>query len=156
MKPSEILASLSGVSIPIFGIQWQPPVPEITIARHLIRELEDRRVLYREYEAEGAQYCVSSIDHIRSTLTHALKNADEGSELYERLQRMREAARKFCDAIQASSVESSSHAAQRSVLRRALFELRQIFGLCIGELAIGYGLDVHDEQATIIPFNTRL
>jgi len=69
---------------------------------------------------------------------------------------MRDAARKFCDAIQANSVESSSHAAQRSVLRRELFMLRQIFGLCIGELAIGYGLDVHDELATIIPFNTRL
>jgi hypothetical protein len=153
MKAKEILASLSGVSIPIFGIQWQPAMPDITTARHLIRELENRRVLYREYESEGTQYCVSSVDQIRSVLTSALKNADEGSELYKRLQKMRAASRKFCDAVQASAVVSSSQAVQRSVLHRELIKLRQVVGLCVGELAIGYGLDVHDELALIIPFN---
>ena len=155
MRAKEILASLSGVSIPIFGIQWQPALPEITIARHLIRELEDRRVLFRDYEAEGPQYCVSSVEHIRSALTDFLKKADESSELYKRLQKMRTACRKFCDEIQKRSVSSGALALQRSVLHRELFRLRSVIGLCVGELSVGYELDVDDELASIIPFKPR-
>lgn len=152
MKAKEILASLSGVSIPIFGIQWQPAKADITIARHLIRELEDRRALYRDYEAEGASYCLSSVEDIRGYLTAAVKDASEGTELYKRIQKMRVACREFCDAIQSPAFVTSPNTVQRSLLHRHLFKLRSTFGLCIGELSIGYGLDVDDDLASIIPF----
>ena len=152
MKAKEVLASLTGISIPIFGIQWQPPVADIKIARDLIRELEDRRVLFREEENEGASYCVSSVDHIRSVLTASIKHSSEGSELYKRLQKMRNACRKFCDALQSPGMSTAAYAVQKSVLKRELIKLRSVFGLCVGELSVGYDLDVDDELATIIPF----
>lgn len=43
MRFKEILARITGVSVPIFGIQWQPTTPQIKVVRDLMRELEDKK-----------------------------------------------------------------------------------------------------------------
>ncbi|MCR4274320.1 hypothetical protein, partial [Escherichia coli] len=45
------------------------------------------------------------------------------------------------------------HPVQISILKRALFKLRQKCGNSLAEIAVTYGLDVDDELAIIIPFN---
>ena len=45
MKFREIAARMTGLSIPIGGVSWQPP-SDVTKARSIINFLEDRRVLY--------------------------------------------------------------------------------------------------------------
>lgn len=65
---------------------------------------------------------------------------------------MRTACRKFCDALQSPSMTSSTYVVQQSILKRELTKLRAVFGLAVGELSIGYDLDVDDELAVIIPF----
>ena len=52
MTFKQILSRLTGISCPVFGIQWNPPEPEITVAQRVISFLEDRRVLYNPFDLE--------------------------------------------------------------------------------------------------------
>ena len=44
-----IISRLTGISTPIFGISWNPPELEQTVAKELLAYLEDRRYLYSPY-----------------------------------------------------------------------------------------------------------
>jgi hypothetical protein len=54
MKFKEIVNRLSSITMPIFGVSWKPKMPDVTVARRVIRYLEDRRVLYVPYDVEIA------------------------------------------------------------------------------------------------------
>jgi hypothetical protein len=153
MKFEEILSSITGISVPIFGVQWQPPAPEVRIARDLIRELEDRRVLYRPYEMEGPQDCLGSVKDMRGNLTTALQRLTAEGPLLKQLQRLRRACRHFCDIIGSVGFSQAAKPVQRSLLTRELAKLRDTAGAVIGAIALSYGLNVDDELASIIPFN---
>ncbi|WP_139165767.1 DUF6650 family protein [Chromobacterium amazonense] len=62
MKFREIISRITGFSIPIFGIQWNPPEAECAAAKRVLTFLEDRRVLYVPSEMEVPHYCVV-VDH---------------------------------------------------------------------------------------------
>jgi len=153
MHFKEILAQLTGVSVPIFGVQWKPITVEVTVARDLIRILEDKRVLYRPEEMEGATYCLHSVESIRHALTTSLQQVTTGTPIAKQLDRMRRAGREFCDVVGSPKFGSAQYPVQSSILRRELTKLRSTFGSAVGTLAIAYGLDVEDELASIIPFN---
>jgi hypothetical protein len=52
MKFERILKNITGISTPIFGIQWNPPVVEINIAKDIILFLEDKRILFNPIDME--------------------------------------------------------------------------------------------------------
>jgi len=149
----EILSRVTGFSVPIFGIQWNPPVPEVRVARELMRELEDRRVLYSPVEMEGAQHCVTSIFELRRALTESTKMLDTSSNLYKQVQRIRRACRVFCDFVGSTAFSTAPIPIQISILNQELGKLRQVTGKAVGEICIAYGLDVEDELASVIPYN---
>jgi hypothetical protein len=68
MKFSEIANRLTGISIPLGGVSWQPNDLAVSAARRLIAFLEDRRVLYAPEELEMPQHCVHSVLEIRHFL----------------------------------------------------------------------------------------
>jgi hypothetical protein len=156
MHFKEILTQITGVSVPIFGIQWKPVIAEVTVARELIRILEDKRVLYRPEEMEGATYCLHSVENIRHQLTSSLQQVTTGTHIAKQLDRMRRSAREFGDVIGSPKFGVAPHPVQRSILRRELTKLRATFGSAVGALAIAYGLDVEDELASVIPFNNAV
>ena len=55
-KPSiafkEIASRITGISIPVFGVSWNPPEAERKIVRETFIFLEDRRALYNDFAHE--------------------------------------------------------------------------------------------------------
>lgn len=118
-----------------------------------MRELEDKRVLYRPEEMEGAHYCVHSVTDMRQKLTAAMQQVDGDSPLYKQLQKIRKASRDFCDVVGSPKFDAAPFPVQKSLLSRELARFRQSVGGAVGAISIAYGLDVEDELASIIPFN---
>ena len=157
MRYKTILASITGISSPIFGIQWTPPTLDIKIAEDLVKFLEDRRVLFKPTEMEDANHCAQSVLDIRSEVTMALqRQSDERSPLCKQLRKMRSACRRFSDKIGTDGFKRFDLVIQKSILERELFLLRETFGETIAEIAIAHGLDVEDDLAKILPFNNPL
>ena len=153
MHFKEILASVTGVSIPIFGIQWKPVMAEVTVARSVLRTLEDKRVLYRPQEMEGAEYCLRSVEGMRHALTGALQQVNSETHLGKQFAKIRRACREFCDIVGSPAFIQSVPPIQRSLLSRELVKLRKTVGGAVAAIAIAYGLDVEDDLASIMPFN---
>lgn len=154
MKHKKILASITGISCPIFGLQWTPPTLDVSVAQDVITFLEDRRVLFNPVGMENADHCVKSVQMIRKEVTDGLQRlSDVHSPLGKQLRKMRDAARKFIDKIGNQAFQQFDIVIQASILERELFKLREAFGKSIAEISISHGLDVEDELAVIIPFN---
>jgi len=151
----EIASRLTGFSIPIFGISWQPDESDVKIAKRVINFLEDRRVLYSPYDLEVPRHCVSSILEIREMLTGEIGRLSRKTDLYNDLQLCRSACRKFLDEIQEYMIEMDRPLHMSSlngwIFCSALGELRGTFGIYISKISMSYGLDISAELARIIP-----
>ena len=101
LKFSEIVKKVTGFSTPIFGAFWNPSESERSVAKRIIVQLEDRRVLYNPSEMEVPDHCVLSVIDIRRMLSQELATLDENSPLAMFLRAMRAACQKFLDSVQA-------------------------------------------------------
>jgi hypothetical protein len=106
MKFDELKERLTGISCPFFGISWNPPQAERTIARRIIRFLEDRRVFFAPYHWEVFDHCVHSVLEIRKYLTEELQNIPEESNLLSYAKAMCIACRTFLDHTQQYNEET--------------------------------------------------
>jgi hypothetical protein len=149
VKFTEIASRMTGFSSPIFGVSWQPPTPDVAIARRMIAFLEDRRVLYEPYEVEVPNLCIRSIMRIRDFLTELIAEKAMGKDLEISLRSMRAACRKFMALI--SRIPSSDISMNNPDFNQALGELRGVIGIHVGLLALKYGLEVEDDLASILP-----
>lgn len=159
MKPrllfQEIASKITGFSTPVFGIQWEPPTKEREIAKSVVTFLEDRRVLYNLTELELPRHCISSVIEIRHFLTEKMNDLDQNDqngELAKNLRTMRAACRKFLDSAQGLDVQHFSHGSyQFWVFNNSLGEMRGIFGMCLSQILLSYGLDIEKDLASILP-----
>jgi hypothetical protein len=161
MKPSEIATRITGFSIPIFGISWDPPHADIVVARRVMTFLEDRRVLYNPFEVEVPAHCMESVLEIRRYLTDIMMEHGQADELQENLRAMRAACRRFLERMQINPQDEDSRILRRAARRglsytdfmfnQALGELRGVFGIHVAQIAVKYGLDVEDQLASIFP-----
>ncbi|MCK6484839.1 MAG: hypothetical protein HUU22_04540 [Phycisphaerae bacterium] len=154
MKFKEIASRLTGFSIPVFGVSWNPPEPEVAVARRVLTFLEDRRVLFNPYHLEVADQCVQSVVEIRRFLTNEIAALPDDSKVAEHLRGVRAACRKFLDGV---------HTGSRRILRpytpgpfeseffTELGELRASIGIRIAAIALMHGLDVEGELARTLP-----
>jgi hypothetical protein len=163
VKFSEIAGRITGISTPIFGVQWTPPRVDVDVAREVIVFLEDRRVLYSPYEAEMPEYVVRSVLDIRQFMTDCLRRGGIASELADALSAMRTACRKFIESvgerrgpelILPSPGDILHGGTPGWIFNQALGEMRGVFGLHIAQLAVRYGIDVPDQLAVILPLAT--
>jgi len=155
MKFREIISRLTGLSVPVFGVQWNPPEAECVAARRVLAFLEDRRVLYVPSEMEVPHHCVESVLRIRAFLTGELGKLDREQKLAQILRAMRAACRKFLSTVQADDHRIIQFGAEQGhfaswIFNGAVGELRGVFGVHIASLAASYGLDVEDELASIL------
>jgi len=146
-KFSEIASRINGISIPIFGVSWQPPKPERTIIRSLLTFLEDRRALYNPFAFESDHEVARSILEIRENLTDAIQQLPESSHALSNIRAMRAACREYLD----NSRDDIGMGWRHSSFFVYLGSLRTIFGYHIGQLAVMYGIDIEGELAKILP-----
>lgn len=81
MKFTDVLSRLTGLSFPVFGVSWNPPESQRSIARKIIVFLEARRVLYSPYEYETVHPVISSVVEIKNFLSSELPKINKNSEL---------------------------------------------------------------------------
>lgn len=156
MKFQEIISRVTGLSAPIFGIQWNPPEADCVAAKRVLTFLEDRRVLYVPSEMETPNHCVESVLRIREMLIGELGNLPATTELSMSLRSMRAACRKFLATVEADDRRAVSFGAEQGhfaswIFNGAVGELRGVFGVHIARLAVSHGLDVERELASILP-----
>ncbi|WP_455384345.1 DUF6650 family protein [Acidihalobacter prosperus] len=155
MKFSEIAKRLTGFSTPVFGVSWDPSESERAVAKRVIAQLEDRRVLYNPSEMEVPDQCVTSVVDIRRMLSRELGSLEDKSTLAKSLRAMRAACRKFLDSVQADERivlfgAQAGHFASWQ-FNGAVGELRGAFGIHLAQIATQYGLDIEDDLASILP-----
>ena len=155
MTFKQVLSRLTGVSCSVFGAQWNPPEAEISIAKRVITFLEDRRVLYNDYDWECPDHCVRSIIEIRHFLTDELGKLTYDNCISPHLQAMRAACRKFLDAIQANGrghiIRPFDGGMANWQFCSALGEFRANMGFRIAVLAVMYGLSINGDLEKILP-----
>lgn len=155
MRFSEIAKRVTGFSTPIFGVSWNPSESDRAVAKRIIAQLEDRRVLFNPSEMEVPGHCVMSVVDIRRILSTELGALNEKSELSNSLRAMRAACRKFLDPVQADERiirfgAQLGHFASWQ-FNGAVGELRGVFGVHLAQIAAQYGLDIEDQLASILP-----
>lgn len=151
MEPSEILRRIKSFGIPgivSLGVEW--PEADVTLARRVIKELENRRALYTDHERQNPEGCVASIKEIRKMLNDEIKSRTTENELTLSLRGMRAACLKFLEKVE-SSPGVSSEERPYWVTDGTLGELRHAFGVHIGIIAIRYNLPIEDRLASILP-----
>lgn len=146
-KFSELASRLTGISIPVFGVSWQPPAPERKTVRNLLIFLEDRRALYTPFAFEMEHQVTASVLEIRTMLTAAIQSLPETSEAIPRIRAMRIACREYLD----KSNEPNNFDWRHQGFLAHLGRLRTIFGFHIAQLAVIYGIDIEGELAKILP-----
>ena len=156
MRFKDIANRITGFSIPIFGISWNPPEPEIDIAKRVLVFLEDRRVLYNPYHLEVVDHCIQSVLEIRDFMTDQIGNLSTKSKLSAHLRVIRAACRKFLNDVQQdphrSRILGPYHPGTfESTFFTALGELRASVGMHVVAIALMYGLDIEGELESILP-----
>lgn len=151
----EIKSRLTGFSTPFFGLSWQPDEAEVRIAKRVITQLEDRRVLYSAYELEVPSHCISSVIEIRRILTDEIGRLSQDSQLYQDIQLLRAACRKFLDSIHPIERDIDNYQSFTTVsgwiFLTALGELRGVFGIGIAKIAASYRINIIGDLTKIIP-----
>jgi hypothetical protein len=161
---SEIAGRMTGFSTPFFGASWTPPTVDRDVARKVIAYLEDRRVLYIPSEVETADHCIESVQQMRRFFTEILGDGGIAKELEGSLRAMRAACRHFFDELnirpgaedQIWLPEHRRGGSYRSgledyMLNQVLGQLRGVFSIHVGQIAVAYKLDVEDGLASILP-----
>jgi len=148
-KFTALATHMTGFSIPVFGVSWQPPESQRKIIRELLVFLEDRRVLYNPYAWEVEHEVVDSVMQIREKLTSAIQRLPDNAPSVSWLRAMRIACRTFLD-----SGRMPFHGDRSSVFLE-LGELRALFGTHLAYLAVHFGIDLEADLASIVPLQFK-
>jgi hypothetical protein len=149
----EIANRITGVSLPVFGVSWNPPESERKIVRETFIFLEDRRALYNDFAHEIDHEVAKSVLAIRNELTSALKRLPEGSEAVPSFKSMRAACREYLDS-------TGRHGRGRRwngpfSFMTQLGGLRAVIGIHVSYLAVKFGIDIDGELVRVVPAELR-
>lgn len=121
------------------------------VARHVLTDLENRRVLYHPWSMEAEDQCVGSVLEMRRMLTERIGELDQDSPLAPLLRQIRAACRRFLDDADGPGTRPHFPVPLDGDFWSALGELRAITGLCVATIASRYDLDVEPELAVYLP-----
>jgi uncharacterized protein DUF6650 len=90
-----LVSRLSGLSAFGFSVSWKASEPERHVVRSVIKVLEDKRVLYVDYESEVRLEVNQSLLEIRRVLTDGISRVSDSSPAAKAFGIMRAACRDF-------------------------------------------------------------
>jgi hypothetical protein len=168
-RASKASKKVTGVSVPFFGLQWEPGVSDAKVAESVIVFMEDRRVLYNPWGAEDGNACVTSVVQIREELTKAIQNSGINATMLKQFREMRAACRRFLDQLSLNADVGEDFVVEAFVkihgggetwvntmgdlrFNQALGELRAVFGERLEAIATKYGITVEDDLAMSFPY----
>lgn len=150
---------LTGVSIPLGGLQWNPKPDDREAIRKLVVFLEDRRVLHIDETGDLAhksahhlvypEWVMQSILETRQRVTNTLEELDFDATPKAILEEMRAACRRV------ARVQPVHRAQQSPVAILDLGRFRKIMGMCIGGLCIGYKIDPGANLKRLVHFSVQ-
>lgn len=161
VRPKDIAQRITGISTPIGGLQWQPPVDERKIVSAFLTFLEDRRALFNPYHLEIEHQVTESLLKIREESTATLQQLPEESKAVGPIKAIRAACRRFLNEPHTSFPNLSRRLSRRYQdmdecgFFVSLGELRATVGVHVATLAITYDLSIDEELATILPAEDR-
>ena len=134
--------------------RWVPDESEL--AAEIIKELENRRALYNDYELEVPTWVVKSVLEMRDLFHEKLLGVRDEGALANQLRSMRAACRKFLDTVGDGPhriiIQSSFEGGPDNwKFFTALGELRAAIGLALGLLMAAYGLTCEPQLTRILP-----
>lgn len=161
-KIKQIISRLTGFSLPIFGVQWQPSPNSRDVGRRVLAFLEDRRVLFAGFAVEVPDHCVQSVLEIRKYLTSEIQQLVEEDDLTQTLVAMRAACRRFLDRMESARIseDSRSRPAGEWLMHdaiaafrfgEALGELRSVFGVHVARICVAFDLGVTADLEEMLP-----
>jgi hypothetical protein len=127
------------------------------VARAVLADLEDRRVLYHPPRMEVRESVVGSVQGMRHMLTDKIGELEEDSPLRPLLRQIRAACRRFLDdeegpgPLPMSRFRPWDDDEAVPPFWPALQELRTLTGVCVAAIASRYSLDVESELAVYLP-----
>lgn len=152
---AETARRITGISLPIGGIQWADPGPsERARVRDFLLVLEDRRALYNPMQLEVRGDVEWSLRELRKDCTTALRSLDEGAFAVSAVRAIREACRRFHDDAQLQFrlfYHQDGRLEADAGFFVALGALRATIGHQIALLAAHYDIDVESDLASIMP-----
>jgi hypothetical protein len=146
IKFLELARHITGISVPVFGVSWNPPASEREVVRQVFVFLEDRRALYHHHWVEVEHEVVDSVQLARTEITRALQQLPEGSKAVPFLRAMRSAIREYLDSTGPRGASSRPFPYVEELGR-----LRAIIGMNIAYLAVQYGIDIQGELGRLVP-----
>jgi hypothetical protein len=155
-KWERIASRITGFSTPVGGVDWDPPVPQITAAERAITYLESKGLLYTEFQWENPNQCYADASALRDELTRQMLELPKESFVYRQLDAMRDACRVFRERLMKWKLYTVPYYAdlndkQRADFLQALGGLRDACGKQIMILQVEYNIDVADHLKACLP-----
>jgi hypothetical protein len=153
----KILARLTGLSTPVFGVSWTPPELDRSVAERVITFLEDRRVIFPDAILDNAfvapHIATQSLIEIRRYVTLEMQKLGRESELFGNLEGIRAACRRCIDKIGIVDEDHPGMLVKRghTSFISAFVELRITIGFHLACIAVKYGIELNEELLAILP-----
>jgi len=146
MSKRNKLERITNLDLYDYYVDREPDEADRVKVLEMIRFFEDKRVLYHPFRLEAPPWITDAVIVVRNKITEMLECFDTKSPTTIILLTMRGACRKY--------LETTSGFDRKTYMRDIIIpiiQLRTVFGLCIGKLAILYLIDVDNDLAKLIP-----
>lgn len=168
IRAKDMLSRITGISVPIFGVSWNPPASDRDVVRKFLAFQEDRRALFNPMPAEVEDHVISSVHIIRAECTMTVGSLSERAPGAAHIRAMGAACRRFLDEpypvfddiMERRRDPHFDREDNDARLRRgthpaafftALGEFRAFVGVRIAMLSGLYEVDIHGNLARILP-----
>lgn len=136
-----------------WSLQWEYLETNRDVARRVLADLEDRRVLFYSHGREDPEYCRRSADEIRRLMKRELSAVEQGDDMDRALRAIRNAARDFIDQ---AGPESQFFLSNMVAFWKALEDMRIAMAPYIRGMATAYSVLIdHVLDESLPPFKFK-